>query len=76
MLFKRFILLPLLLITVIPSVLADLNNLSTSKTANLAQNMQTTFEPLLFNPNLTCRDFFLKIDANAPDYFQYHDRQQ
>ena len=75
MLFKRFILLPLLLITVIPSVLADLNNSATNKTANLDKNMQITGEPLLFDPNLTCRDFFQEIDANAPDYFQYYDCQ-
>ena len=75
MLFKLFILLPLLLINVIPFVLADLNNLATNKTANLDENMQITAEPLLFNPNLTYRDFFLEIDTNAPDYFQYYDCQ-
>ena len=61
MLFKRFILLALLLITVIPSVLADLNNSATNKTANLDENMQITDEPLLFDPNLTCRNFFWKL---------------
>ena len=61
MLFKRFILLPLLLINVIPFVLADLNNLATNKTANLDENMQITAEPLLFDPNLTYRDFSWKL---------------
>ena len=52
MLFKRFILLPFLLITVIPSVLADLNNLAINKTANLDENMQITDEPLLIIFNI------------------------
>ena len=75
MLFRRFILLAVLLVTVILSVLAEPNNCATNKTINLDQNMQITDEPLLFDPNLTCRNFFLEIDANAPDYFQYYDCQ-
>jgi hypothetical protein len=75
MLFRRFILLAVLLVTVILSVLAEQNNCATNKTVNLDQNMQITDEPLLFDPNLTCRNFFLEIDANAPDYFQYYDCQ-
>ncbi|MCT6885349.1 MAG: hypothetical protein M3Z47_05215 [Gilliamella apis] len=58
MLFRRFILLALLLVTVILSVLAEPNNYATNKTVNLDQNMQITGEPLLFDPNLTCREFF------------------
>ena len=46
MLFRRFILLALLLVTVILSVLAELNNCATNKTVNLDQNMQITGEPL------------------------------
>ena len=72
MIIKRVILLLCLLLAVIPSVFAD-NSTKNSPLINLADGNQT--EPLLFDPNLTCRDFFLEIDANAPDYFQYHDCQ-
>ncbi len=58
MLFRRFILLALLLVTVILSVLAEPNNYATNKTVNLDQNMQITGELLLFDLNLTCREFF------------------
>ena len=61
MLFRRFILLAVLLVTVILSVLAEPNNCATNKTINLDQNMQITDEPLLFDPNLTCRNFFWKL---------------
>ena len=58
MILKRVILLLCLLLADIPSVFAD-NSTKNFPLINLTDGNQT--EPLLFDPNLTCRDFFRKL---------------
>lgn len=72
MLFKRFILLPFIFVTLISSALAESNNLNTDEILSLEELKEDSQSSSLgFDPNLTCRDFFHEIDPNAPDFFQY-----